>query len=93
MKYIYIDQYKRAVAGNQSWFPVQDDAHSVNLQDSIQVDWKSRELYICSQEATVKINIFCYSYVKKRKKFVIILFRPELTLQCLVKQVVFFFSG
>lgn len=85
MKYIYINQYKRAVAGNQSWFLVQDDAASVNLQDRIQVGWKSVELYICSHEAAVKINIFCYSYVKKRKTFVILLFRPGLSLQYLVK--------
>lgn len=44
---------------------MQDDTDSADLQDRIQIGWKSRELSICSQEAIVKINIFSYNYVKK----------------------------
>lgn len=38
---------------------------SINLQDRIQIGWKSREFSICNQEATVKINAFRYNHAKK----------------------------
>lgn len=67
-KIIYTSQYKRAIAGNQSWFLVQV---SVKLQDRIQVGWKSIQLYF-QPESYFKINIFCYSYVKSKEVCLVI---------------------